>query len=159
MTSSEKKILSDYIDEKIDLLVEYEEASKPIPEAEFEDIGECLDRRTDIMDELKEVTEKENSVISSLEERKALESIFRLVGLDKTYDGEIEELAVKLRSQKILFSRIEKLEEEIVKRLEDEKRQLDKDLLQISKSKQVIDYMEQTAKPVIFNGGSFDKSL
>ena len=158
MNISEKKTLCELIDETVEILQLYETATKPIIEVDFDEIGRYLDERTELMEKLRDIVKRENEIISVQPDADALGKIFRLEALDKTYDGETGELAKKLKAENILYRRIEALEMQVEERLAEERKRLDRDFVQVSKTKRVIDYMEYTAKPAIFRGSTFDTS-
>ncbi len=159
MNISDKNKLSGLIDKTIDILEEYIEETKPLAEEDFNKLECYLDNRNALMQKLRGIYAEEKQVISAQDDKDILSEIFMLKKLDESYSGDTAELARKLRAEKILYDRIESIEKLVDERFSEAREMLDKDFAQLNKTKQVIDYMEQTAKPEIFRGVKFDKSL
>lgn len=159
MTAEEKIILSSLIDESIDLMEDYKNATKALTEESFDALLPYLTERNKLMFEIKGVIAKEDAVIATCEEKEILSEIFRLRCLDKDYDGDIGELAKKLSSLKILYDITEKLEKEFELLMQYERADLADEFANLSKTRQVIDYIEQSANSGNFSSGALDQIL
>lgn len=158
MTAEEKNILCNLIDESIEYMQDYENATKALIEENFEELLPFLTERNKLMFEIRGVVAKEDAIISKSENSETLFRIFRLKDLDKTYTGDIAELAKKLKSVKILYDRIDRFEKEFESLMKDEREDLADDFAQLTKTRQVIDYIEQTSGAPDFSGGSFNQN-
>ncbi|MGN0654644.1 MAG: hypothetical protein ACI4KD_06990 [Oscillospiraceae bacterium] len=158
MTAEEKNILCNLIDESIEYMQEYENATKALIEEDFEELLPFLTERNKLMFEIRGVVAKEDAIISRSENSEVLFRIFRLKDLDETYTGDIAELAKKLKSVKILYDRIDRFEKEFESLMNDERDDLAEDFAQLTKTRQVIDYIEQTSGAPDFSGGSFNQN-
>lgn len=159
MTAEEKNILSGLIDESIELMQDYKNATAALTEEDFDTLLPYLTERNKLMFEIKGVIAKENSIIAGCEEKEILSEIFRLRGLDKEYSGDTGELAKKLLSLKILYDITEKLEKEFELIMQYERTELANEFASISKQRQVIDYVEQAANSGNFSSGALDQIL
>ena len=159
MTAEEKIILSGLIDESIDLMEDYKNATKALTEESFDALLPYLTERNKLMFEIKGVIAKEETIIAGCKEKEILSEIFRLRGLDKEYEGDVGELAKKLSSLKILYDITEKLEKEFELLMQYEKSDLADEFANLTKQKQVIDYIEQGASSGNFSSGALDQLL
>ena len=159
MTAEEKNILSSLIDESIELMQDYKNATAALTEEPFDSLLPYLTERNKLMFEIKGVIAKEDAIIAGCGEKETLKEIFRLRGLEKNYEGDIAELAKKLSSLKILYDITEKLEKEFELLLQYERSDLADEFANISKQRQVIDYIEQTASSGNFSSGALDQIL
>lgn len=159
MTAEEKIILSNLIDESIDLMQDYKNATAALTEESFDALLPYLTERNKLMFEIKGVIAKEDTIIAGCEEKDILTEIFRLRGLDKEYGGDVGELAKKLSSLKILYDITEKLEKEFELLMQYERADLADEFANLTKTKQVIDYIEQSASTGNFSSGALDQLL
>ena len=159
MTAEEKIILSNLIDESIDLMQDYKNATAALTEESFDALLPYLTERNKLMFEIKGVIAKEDAIIAGCEEKDILTEIFRLRGLDKEYEGDVGELAKKLSSLKILYDITEKLEKEFEVLMQYEKADLADEFANLTKQKQVIDYIEQGVSSGNFSSGALDQVL
>ena len=159
MTAEEKNILCNLIDESIDLMQDYKNATKALTEESFDALLPYLTERNKLMFEIKGVIAKEDAVIATCEEKEILAEIFRLRGLDKEYSGDSGELAKKLSSLKIRYDITEELEKEFELLMQYERADLADEFANLTKPKQVIDYIEQGVSSGNFSSGALDQLL
>lgn len=159
MTAEEKITLCNLIDESIELMQDYKNATAALTEESFDALLPYLTERNKLMFEIKGVIAKEDAIIERSDEKGTLKEIFRLRGLDKEYEGDVSELAKKLSSLKILYDITEKLEKEFELLMQYERADLADEFANLSKQRQVIDYIEQTASSGNFSSGALDQIL
>lgn len=159
MTTAERDMLCSLIDEKIDVMEQVNEVTLPLADENFDDLGEYFAKRAEYMKKIGEIVEKERRIISAQGNSEVLKNLFALRGLDENYTGDEAVFAEKLKAQKILYDRIVKKEKPVEERINAAKLSLEEEFDRLNKTKQVVDYMETTAKPVIVSGNKLDMKL
>ncbi len=159
MTTAERDALCALIDSKIDVMEEINKITVPLVEEDFDELGGYFEKRAEYMSELGNIFAKEREIIKTQKNSETLGKLFSLKELDKNYEGDEEIIARKLRAQKIIYDRIIAKEKLVEERLSAARESLEEEFDRLNKTKQVVDYMETTAKPVIVSGNKLDMKL
>ena len=158
MNITDMKVLCNLIDKKLDLLEDYNGLTDRILIDDYDKLDNLLNIRQDALDGyIKNRLEIDSFILnqptSEQTQLKEMLNFQRLANMTEEYKG----LEAKLKRVKTLTESIKEKDVKIGERFEEYRVQMMNEMLQLQKSKTVIDYVNSTSQSELFNGKSFDQ--
>lgn len=158
MNKSDIEALSNLLDKKILILENYDGITQRLLVDDINELDSVFNVRKGILDDyIKLNSEIESFVLKqSVSIQEKLKAMSRCVGLDEV-NGDFIVIREKFNKIKKTVDTIKSKDKEIGKRFNSYRQELIDGMLNLNKSKRVIDYMDSMTKSELFNGKAFDE--
>lgn len=148
-----------FLENKTEKFKEYDGVTAQLLATDFDEMNAIFDVRRDILDEITDINDKLDKVISEIPEDEKSDITLIVKNYKVIGNGKYPEIEKNIKEQNYIKKSVAQKEKQLGEKLKSFKKDLDEQVLQINKNKQVIDYMDSTSKPELFKGKEFDEKL
>ena len=148
-----------FLENKTEKFKEYDGVTAQLLATDFDEMNAIFDVRRDILDEITDINDKLDKVISEIPEDEKSDITLIVKNYKVIGNGKYAEIEKNIKEQNYIKKSVAQKEKQLGEKLKSFKKDLDEQVLQINKNKQVIDYMDSTSKSELFKGKEFDEKL